>query len=176
MGKVAHSTIRRAAARQFTAMPSKAEQIVSQELWALLSTLPDGAEIADSEQFGRVLSGLEFFLPEILREIYPEWKWESLDGVYPHLAHKVGEGEVEIFGVCILISDQTLTPIHLCLQVSPSTDKVSWLQCRLGERDGKGMVRVPFSALQLSKRLQRLDGRVGTIDWVYKATFGERSP
>ena len=49
----------------------------------------------------RALEGLEFFLPAVLREVYPEWEWESLDGFYPLFARKAGEREVELWGFCI---------------------------------------------------------------------------
>jgi hypothetical protein len=86
-----------------------------------------------------------------------------------------GEGEAEIFRLCILLSDQTVTPLWVRLQVAACTDKVSWLECRLGERGKHGMVRVPYdSYTALTKRIYALDGRQDEIDWVYKVTFGHR--
>ena len=159
-------------------MASSIEQRVSRSLRAILADLPDGASIGDSEQFRQVLSGLEFFLPhQVLSEIYPEWNHESLDGILPLVARKTGDGEAEIFGLCIIISDQTLTPLHIRLRVAASTDEVSWLECRLGERGKHGMVRTPYeSASAVSKRLYALDGKAELIDWVYKVTFGHRRP
>jgi hypothetical protein len=99
----------------------------------------------------------------------------SLDGIYPVLARKTGEGEMELFGQCILISDQTLTPLHLRLQVGPTEDEVSWLECRLGERGERGMVRTPYESQDRAfKRLYALEGKADAIDWVYKVTFGRR--
>lgn len=157
-------------------MASRAEESISRSLRVVLADLPDGAGIGDSEQFQQVLSGLEFFLPhQVLREIYPEWDHESLDGIMPMLARKTGEGEAEIFGVCILISDQTVTPLHVRLQVAASANEVSWLECRLGERGRHGMVRLPYdSSSAMAKRLYALDGKPDQIDWVYKVTFGHR--
>ena len=158
-------------------MASRAEQSVSRSLRAILADLPSGGSFADSEQLQGVLGGLEFFLPEVLREIYPEWDRESLDGFFLQLARKTGEGEAEIFGLCILISDQTLTPIHLNLQVSASGEEISWLECRLGEKGEHGMVRTPWSSSSAaSRRLHALEGRAEAIEWVYKATFGDRRP
>jgi len=156
-------------------MASRAEQRVSRSLQAVLADLPPGASIADFEQFLEVLDGLEFFVPAILREIYPEWIRESLDGFFPFLARKTGEGEAEIFGLCIIISDQTLTPIHLRLQTSLSGDEVSWLECRLGEKGEHGMVRTPWPAGNATSLIvQALEGRAEAIEWAYKATFGQR--
>jgi hypothetical protein len=159
-------------------MVSRAEQSISRSLRTVLADLPDGASIGDSEQFWEVLSGLEFFLPhQVLSEIYPEWGHESLDGIMPLLARKTGAGEAEILGLCILISDQTVTPLHVRLQVAAFTDEVSWLECRLGERGKHGMVRTAYeSSSAVAKRLYALDGKVNLIDWVYKVTFGHRRP
>jgi hypothetical protein len=157
-------------------MASRAEESISRSLRAVLADLPDGAGIGDSEQFRQVLSGLEFFLAhQVLREIYPEWDHESLDGIMPMLARKTGVGEAEIFGLCILISDQTVTPLHVRLQVAASTDEVSWLECRLGERGKHGTVRLPYdSSNAMAKRLYALSGKHDQIDWVYKVSFGHR--
>lgn len=61
-------------------MASRAEQTLSRSLRAILTDLPNGASIPDSEQFQEVLSGLEYFVTEVLGEIYPVWHQESLDG------------------------------------------------------------------------------------------------
>lgn len=156
-------------------MASRAEESVSRSLRAVLADLPDGAGIGDSEQFRQVLSGLEFFLPhQALREIYPEWDHESLDGIIPAVARKTGDGEAEIFGLCILISDQAVIPIHLRLKVAASADEVSWLECRLGERGKLGMLRLPYdSSTALAKRLHELDARQDQIEWVHRVSFGQ---
>ncbi len=153
-------------------MASRAELSVSRSLRAVLVDLPNGASISDSEQFREVLCGLEYFLPEVLGEIHPEWHRESLDGIIPLVARKTRAGEAEIFGLCIIISDQTLTPLHVHLQVAASADEISWLECRLGERGEQGMVRTPYESL--SKRLYALEGKADQIEWVYKVTFGHR--
>lgn len=158
---------------------SKAEEIISSSLRTILADLPIGAPIDDSGEFRKdVLNGLEFFLPVILREIHNEWKYESLDGIYPVVARKTGAGEVDIFGLCILISDQTLTPLHLRFQIASFEDEISWLECNLGEQGEQGMVRIPYDALNAAfKRVYgvwALEGNSDKIDWVYKVTFGER--
>jgi len=157
-------------------MALKAEEIASRCLRAILAGVPTGATIGDSPEFREALTGLEWFLPGVLAEIHPEWTGESLDGIYAHVAHKTGEREAEIFGLCCLMSDQTLTPIHLHLQLSPTTDEVSWLELRLGEKGQAGMVRRPYPASSsIYNRLHALSGKINTIEWVYKVTFGQRS-
>ncbi len=156
-------------------MASRAEEITSRTLLAILAGLPTGETIDDSEEFRAVLTGLERFLPGVLAEIYSEWTGESLDGLYPHVARKTGEREAEVFGLCCLISDQKLTPFHLYLQLSGSTDEVSWLELRLGERGSHGMVRMSYPANgMIHKQLHALNGRADTMEWVYKVTFGEK--
>jgi hypothetical protein len=153
-------------------LASISEEQVSRAVRTILASAPQRVNIADSDHLGQsLLPGLEFFIPEVLRELYPEWDQESLDGIIPIVARQSGE-EVELFGLCVIISDQTLTPIHLGLQVSSTSDEVSWLECRLGERGEHGMVRWPYEAVE--KRLHSLEGREDKIDWVYKVTYGQR--
>src|SRR5262249_50006785 len=133
-----------------------------------------GATIDDTPEFRDALTALEWFLPDVLAEIHSEWAGESLDGIYAHIARKTGDGEAEIFGLCILLSDQTLTPIHLRLQLSPTTDEVSWLELRLGEKGQQGMVRYPYPPLgSIYKRLHAMRGSSNDA-WIYKVTFGKR--
>lgn len=147
---------------------------ISGHLRAILAPLPIGADIPDSGDFRTVLGILEQYLPATLAEVYPEWKQESLDGFYPLVSRKTGEEEMEFFGLCILISDQTTTPIHFCLQVSSTDGEVSWLVCRLGEAGEQGMVRDKSSLDAIPKRLHALEGRADRIEWVYRVTFGNR--
>ena len=156
-------------------MASIAEQLVCRSLRSALTTLSTGDDLVESEPYRQLLRSLEDFL-EVLAEVYQEWpKFESLDGVTPILARKRGEGQIEMFGVCILIGDQSVTPFHLHLQVAESSDEVDFLECRLGERGPSGMVRTPYSPMHVvTKRLLRLEGRADVIDWVYKVTFGQR--
>jgi hypothetical protein len=156
-------------------MPSKAEENVSGTLRAILAGLPTGSTIDDSEVFRFALTALEWFLPGILAEVYPEWRGQSLDGIYSHVARKTGEREVEIFGLCILMSDQKMTPIHLRLQLAADSDDISWLELRLGERGPKGKLGMPYPTEgTIYKRLHALNGRAEKIEWVYKVTFGEK--
>jgi hypothetical protein len=166
-------------------LASKAEEFASRSLRELLAELLDGDSFLTSDKLQDVLSGLEFFLPTVLRELYEEWHDESMDGFSLILARKTKDGEAEIFGLCIIISDQTLVPIHLVLQVDPTKDEISWLLLKLGEkpsgapgeRVGLGMIRIPYSSHDLAlRRIYRLDGNIDRIDWVYKVTFGDRRP
>jgi hypothetical protein len=157
------------------AIVSILEQRLSRSLRLILADLPNGASIPDSEQYRDALTALQYFIPVILGEIYREWTFQGLDDVVPVEARKTGEGEAEIFGLCCFVSDQTLTPLHLHLQVAASNDEISWLECRLGERWQEGMLRKPYRFLrEMTKHIRALEGKVDLIDWVYKVTFGNR--
>ena len=152
-----------------------AEQRLSRALRVILADLPDGGAVPEGEQFQTVLTGLAWFIPGVLAEVYPEWEREALDGVYSHTATRPGHEQVEILGICIFLSDQTVAPIHLRLQIAPSSDEVSWFECRVGEKAEQEMVRLPYTSIRsLGRRLSRLEGRVHAVDWFYRATFGER--
>ncbi len=156
-------------------MASKSEIFASRRLRAILSALPVGGTIDDSPEFRERIERPRIFAPDILAEIHAEWTGESLDGIYPHVARKTGEAEAEIIGTCCLLSDQTLTPIHIHLQLSLAVDELSWLELRLGAMGPTGMMRVPYSSSSsLYRRLHAIGQSVGTIEWVYKVTFGER--
>jgi hypothetical protein len=158
-------------------MASRTEEAVSRSLRSILDGLADGAAIEDSEDLRDLLSGLEFFLPSVLGEVHREWKDDSLDGVFPAVARKTGPNEAEIIGLCVLISDQTLTPIHVRRRGSASGDAIEWLECNVGERGkGKGgMLRIPYNSMS-GKQPISVAERAGVIDWAYRVGFGERQP
>jgi hypothetical protein len=154
-------------------MISIAEQTVNRLVRQVLSPLRTAASIPESEDFRELLVALAFFLPEVLVELYAEWAHESLDGVIPLHARKTGEREAEIYGLCILLSDHTTTPIHLRLQAAAHGDGVAWFECRIGEAGENGMIRTKCESS--AKRLHALEGRAATMEWVYRATFGHRT-
>ena len=57
---------------------SKAEEIICRSLRAILDGVSDGASIADFDQLQDVLDALDYFIPEVLRQLHPEWNHESL--------------------------------------------------------------------------------------------------
>jgi hypothetical protein len=120
------------------------------------------------------LSRLACFLElQVLNQVYPDC--EALDGILSLVARKTGRLEAEILGLCILLSDQSVTPLHVRLQIGIYNDEITWLECRLGERGNHGMVRTPYdSSSAVAKRLYALEGKADSIDWVYKVTFGQR--
>ena len=153
---------------------SKSELIVCERLRPILASMPSDAAIAHFGNRRQALTALDFYLPEVLRQSHPEWEHESLDGIYPEVARKTGVDELEIIGLCKIISDQTLTPIHLRLQLDSVADAVSWLDCRLGESAAGGMLKVPYSPSIVYGSKPSVLARLESIDWVYRVGFGER--
>jgi hypothetical protein len=155
------------------------EEDVANSLRALLSERPVGFDFlkdeGEWERLRDVEGSLEFFIPEVLAGVYADWERESLDGFYLTIARKADDLEAEFFGLCILIIDQTLTPIHVCMEIAANANEVTWLECRLGELGDHGMVRTPYGPMTAAhRRVIALNGRADKIDWVYKVGFGRR--
>lgn len=123
------------------------------------SVIPDNAELRD------FLSGLEFVLPDLLAEQHRWWRFESLGGVVPQVARKAGSREAEVLGLCILMSDQTLTPIQVRMAIAEDADKIDWLECKIGEPGSAngGLRRIPYA--RLTKELFLLGQRASDIEW-----------
>lgn len=152
---------------------SKAEIIVAHSLRVLLKQTAVGASFEETEDYRLLMGALDYFIPEVLAELCPEWKSDALDDVIPLVADRTGEREAVFFGMSWLIRDQTVVPTYLQLQIDSAIDRVNWLECRIGERGPQGMVRRPGSSFD--KQLYRLQGREDQIDWAYHVTYGEKS-
>jgi hypothetical protein len=155
------------------AQESGREQLVSRSLRTLLADVPNCASILGSDKEFDLFDGLEYYLPEVLRRTHSEWKHESLDGFWPLAFQKTGSTSAELFGMCMLISDQTLTPIHLHIQASPTADEISWLHCKLGEAGEDGMVRIHLTPGEVGAQVKALEGRADQIVWIYEVGFGQ---
>ena len=65
---------------------SRAEVIVTKSLRIILDSMMTGDRIQETDEFRDTLSAMEYFIPEVFREIHSEWTYESLDGVFPLVA------------------------------------------------------------------------------------------
>jgi hypothetical protein len=150
-------------------MTSKAEAVASQSLREILTLLPVGASIEESRPFLEFQSALERFLPFELG-----WNYESFDAFRFVVAHKVAVDEAEFAGLALLISDQAWTPIHVWLRLSPTSDQVAELECRVGEPGGgaAGIIRMPYGSGAVDKFLLGFDERLRAIQWVYRDARG----
>ena len=149
------------------------EQRVCELLAPMLRSHDVGDSILPSSDSGYIFSSFEFFLPGGLREIHSEWRHESLDGIYPASFRKTGDREIELIGLALFISDQTLTPLHVRLQLSPECDCVSWIDLKLGERINGKCRRDPYGSAKASGTMLHITNRLDSIDWYYRVGYGE---
>ena len=119
------------------------------------------------------LSGtLERLVPQLLAVDHEEWRGETLDGFYFSSAVKSDDGSAVLTGLCILLSDQTLTPFILNLSLSEEA-ALGAGRIRLGE-PGEGRLGIsgpPWGSSDVLKRLWALDARLETVDWVYDVSI-----
>jgi hypothetical protein len=159
-------------------MVSPAERAVARRLRSILSARPIGANLLqpDTADLRRLLSWLDRLIEEVLLGVYADWEHERLDGVLPYLARKSAEREAELFGLCVLISDQAPVPFHLQLEIAETKDEVTWLTCKLGERGTEGLIRAPHESIdRATKRMITLSGKTDQISWFYSVAFGKRT-
>ena len=146
---------------------SKAEEAAGRTLRSVLADVSEGEQIAESEDFQELQSALEYFLPSILRDTYPaQWRHESLDAFRFAVARKTGPLEAELLGLCLLISDQTWTPVHIHLRAAAEAEAISWVSCKLGDGGpaGKRMTRLPYESTKVSKLLFSVSEHPENID------------
>jgi hypothetical protein len=143
------------------------EESLAGALLKILEPLSHGELIPTSSEFKRFLSGLEYSIPELLK-----WKHESLDGILPYKARKTGPGEAEISAECILISDQTTSPLHLRMQADTAQKEFVCFECRLGQKINGEMKRFKYGMMPM-KILAAIAEKPDSIDWFYKITFGQ---
>ena len=154
------------------ATTSKAETIACQLLGTALQGLNEGASVPDTEEFRGFLSALERILPEYLAEAYGFWRGESLDGVYPEVARMVGPHALEVIGLGLTLSDQSLMALHVRLGLRERADGIKWMVVRLGEETAEGLRRTPYSLDRLHKEMHATAQRIGEIDWAFAVQYG----
>jgi hypothetical protein len=112
---------------------------------------------------------LELLIPQLLREEYPEWERESLDGFFLSTVNKLDERSAELVGTCILISDQTVTPFVLRFAVS-DTGSFRSFRLRLGAPGGGplGISGPLCTSPDAREMLNGLNERLDRINWTYE--------
>jgi hypothetical protein len=110
---------------------------------------------------------LELFLPQELRARYPEWKGESLDGVFVARATKTSRSGAELIGTAVLISDQTATPF--ALELAEASGRVAIRRLGIGEAGGGALgISGPPANSDAARRLfEGILNRIDAVDWVY---------
>ncbi|MEX0642534.1 MAG: hypothetical protein WD468_07525 [Pirellulales bacterium] len=155
-------------------MATKLEETIARRLRDLLGQFSVGDQITYNDEVRDALVCLEYFVTEVIRERHPEWKHESLDGILPFVMRKTAVLEIELIGNCILITDQSLTPVHFRIQVAKDQDEICWMECRLGERTNGEMKRIPYAINPRMGPLLNVAGDVNAMDWYYAVTFGRK--
>lgn len=129
-----------------------------------------GDDLADAEHCAELAEALCWFVPECLRWKYPEWRWESLDGIELSFIRVSGKSELELAGNCILITDQTWTAIYVKLRSFDPANGVDWIDCRVGEVDeqtGEMIQDIYGSDAAIKRRLVMKD-RLDDIRWKFR--------
>lgn len=148
-------------------MRPSVESLVSAQLRTVLADLGEGAAIPASPAFQELQDALEVWVPSLLG-----WRYEGLDAFRFASARKLTDLSAEFLGICLLISDQTWTPLHLRVTLAPSADSFDSVQCSLGEPGSgpNGLLRVPFTSKKADALLASLPSRAGEIPWVFAIT------
>jgi hypothetical protein len=150
---------------------SRLEAIVASELNALIKNISVGSTL-NVEPSANLLSALELYIPQLLSRQYSEWEKESLDGFFLANAQKIGSESAEFSGLCILISDQTVTPVFIGLALTKSRDSIASYQVFLGEPGGGrlGISGPPCNSANSHRLLETINARLSNIHWSYVIT------
>lgn len=157
--------------RDETVNPALCSKLAA-ELQPVLAPVAVGASF-DIAPSSRLCAALELIIPQVLSRSYDEWANESIDGVFVARATKSGPLLAEILGTCILISDQTVAPVHVQIGLSHSRTGVDLLRVFLGE-PGSGALGIsgpPCHSRAASDLLANVADRAGQIEWSYLGEF-----
>ena len=154
-------------------IPQRLEPQLASELKALLAGVPVGSEFAVAPSSDLCYS-LELFIPRVLSGRHSEWEKESLDGVFVARARKTGLAAAELAGTCILISDQTVTPLLTELTLCPSGECIKFFRVRLGEAGGGrlGISGPGCNSREARELLATVTTRLTSIAWAYDVANG----
>ena len=128
-----------------------------------------GSEVGDPSLHG-LEDTLELLVPQVLGAKYPAWERESIDGFNFSSPPRSSGNSLCVFGTCILISDQTVTPFLLELVLSSDRSTIRSLKIRVGE-PGVGELGISGPNCRsrgAARALATLDTRIDTVHWVYQ--------
>ncbi|WP_242166344.1 hypothetical protein [Lysobacter sp. M15] len=149
---------------------------IQNQLAQELASLMEGVRVEEEFEVrpsSSLCSSLELFLPAILRNKYPSWEKESIDGIFPSSAVRTGEGSARIFGIAILISDQYVTPFLANIDLTSDGCQIRVAEVFVGEAGGGklGISIAPFSKDKIETQIFHISKRVNEIEWKYKVKF-----
>ena len=138
---------------------------------AVGESFKDGREFPTTRALSPLVDSLNRYVPGLLAEFDPRWVSESMDAVYVLMGTKSGAYELEIFGVCELLSDFTYVPMYLRVSCSENGDRIIAFDLRVGENDRGAMSRLSQSTA--AKRVHKLDRDPDMMSWSYTASYPE---
>jgi hypothetical protein len=155
---------------------SEVERKTAEALGALLESAPLGKRFDLSEEWRFVLSGLSFFIPEVLGEVRCDAGRYTIDAIYPARVTKNRARGIELVGLVCFVNDQTVSPLHLKMQVAETHDFISWFELRLGETDKTGgMRREKYRHSGIEKNMLHVWKRAASMDWFIHVAYGTPS-
>ncbi len=156
--------------RLVESIATEVEAVTSGVVLGATFTMPPGQ---------RLCSRLEVFLPRVLTERSPKWKWESLDGFFIARATRTGPAGVELVGTCILMSDQTVTPFLVQLDATRADGTLTLEVPRLvlGEPGGGqlGISGPPCNSPAANRLFTGLLDRLADVQWSSRLSEAPRT-
>src|SRR5690606_5187213 len=150
------------------------ENQLAAELKALLKGVSLGSAF-DIQPSHDILMSLEIYIPRVLRTKYAAWKSESIDGFFVSAATRHKLAGIEMYGTCILISDQAVTPFLIRILMDMSLSSIIDCIVCVGEPGGGAIgISGPLcNSRQARELLESLPSRIRKIDWKYTASLRE---
>jgi hypothetical protein len=154
---------------------SRAEAATASQIRTITDRTTTPTDLSSAPALRELLPAIQFFLPEVLGNDHAFWRHEGLDAIFPLRAESPASGRVDIYGLALLIGDQSLTPVYTELVHSSDGEGVSWVQCKMGERDAsdtRPLIRAPYTAHTTSTALRQLRDRMHPIRWAFTSARG----
>jgi|GEM_PF-2984896 len=144
---------------------------VYQQVDLLIKRMNKETGLENYDDSVELLRLLESFITIELRKKYNDWKFESIDGIYPGNISMTEENQIKIIGMCILTSDQSVVPIFINIKISDLYDDILWMKCKLAESKSDGVYKVSYNSNKWRKEIFALD--MDKINWFYSVDYNK---
>ena len=141
---------------------------IASNLSEMLQGLDVGAPLT-WDPASQLSTHLQFFVTRLLQAHHREWKSESLDAIFCSRACKTGDMAVRLVGTCVLITDQTVAPFMLDMELGFQSKIVASFDLLLGEPGGGklGISGPPCNSSKAGLLLLNLPYRLEEVCWTY---------
>ena len=148
-------------------MSQTLESRLAAHLRELLGQTQTGSEV-DPELSITLQDDLTYCIPQLLRETYPEWEGEYLDGTLLTSVRKLAANAAELCGWAILLIDPGLTPVYFRLTLDPAQNALHTYDLFVGDT-GYGYLGIarPFGTAHL---IETRPAPVEQISWRYRVS------